>query len=75
VLEVLKITRCAYTFGQGTYIETQKMYTPVATTHGAIPYIMAIAMIKVSPIVIVKLNEGNRCANGIVMRASSASHI
>jgi hypothetical protein len=41
--------------------------------HGAFPYIMAIAIIYASPIVIVALKEGKKRKNGMVAKARIAN--
>jgi len=59
-------------FGRCAKIEMVAMQRNVTIMHGAIPYIMAIAMMYASPIVIVALKEGKKRKNGIVAKDSIA---
>ncbi|NLT65755.1 MAG: hypothetical protein GXX84_04045 [Acidobacteria bacterium] len=47
-----------------------RVYSRVATTQGATPYIIAIAMMYASPTVIATLKDGKRRKKGTVMRAN-----
>ena len=59
--------------GRCATIEMETMQTNVVMMHGAIPYIMAIAIMYASPIVIVALKDGKKRKNGTVATARSAN--
>jgi hypothetical protein len=54
-------------------MDVRRVWKNVVARHGAIPYIMAIAMMYVSPIGIVALVEGNKSPNGTVRIANTAT--
>jgi hypothetical protein len=73
VLAVLKTTLYMWIFGRCAKIDMETMQRNVVIMHGALPYIMAIAIMYASPIVIVALKEGKKRKNGTVAKARIAN--
>jgi hypothetical protein len=73
VFAVLKTTLYMWILGRCAKTEMMSMQKNVVMMHGARPYIMAIAIMYVSPIVIVALKEGKKRKNGTVAIAKSAN--